>query len=142
MKAFNEYLKEAKVKKKQSDPAEARSLMQQAKERFADLKTLPLTEQNASFRFEDAYECLKEALHSFLSLEGYKPYSHEAIFAFVREQKILPEADAIRANRYREIRNDINYRAKKVTKDEAEEIITFVKDTLPKTKEKLLEKMQ
>ncbi len=136
MKTFKEFVHEGKVHKKSPDPAEARSLFQQAKERYADLQSLPLTEKNSSFRFEDAYECLREALQAFLSLEGYKPFSHEAIFSFAEEKGILQESQAARADRYREIRNDINYRGKKVTMEETKEIINFVKNALSFLEEK------
>tara|TARA_Y100000310_G_scaffold313181_1_gene361224 strand:- start:4030 stop:4455 length:426 start_codon:yes stop_codon:yes gene_type:complete len=131
MKKFIDFVNERKVKRKSSDPAEARSLMKQSKNRFKDLKQLPLNNDNASFRFEDAYEVLREALQSFLSFEGYKPYSHEAIFAFASDKELISEADIIKGNRYREIRNDINYRGKVVTKDETEEIISFITKILP-----------
>ena len=82
MKEFKELVREGKVEKRTPDFAEAESLLQQAKERLNDLLTLSLNEQNASFRFESAYESLREALQAFLAKRGYKPYSHEAIIAF------------------------------------------------------------
>jgi hypothetical protein len=131
MKKFSQYIKEKKVIKKSKDPAQARSLFVQAQERMKDLLTLPLHDSNASFRFEDAYEVLREALHSFLAQEGYKPYSHEAIFSYANEQKLLLDADVYTADRYRIIRNDINYRAKKVTIEEAREIIEYIQRIIP-----------
>ena len=141
MKKFQEYLYEKKVLRKSSDPTEARSLFTQAKERFSDLRHLPLNEKNAQFRFEDAYEVLRESLQSFLSLEGYKSYSHEAVFSFALENALLSEAKALKADRYREIRNDINYRGKKVTEQETKEVITFVRETLDELEKKFQEKI-
>lgn len=131
MKAFADFIAEGKVQKRGSNPVEARSLFVQSKERLADLQSLPIEERNAQFRFEAAYEVLREALQSFLALEGYKSYSHEAIFSFVFEKRILSEPDAMRSDRYREIRNDINYRWKRVSVDETKEIILFVMRILP-----------
>lgn len=136
MKSFQEFIKEGKVIKQSPDKAESSSLFKQAEERLADLITLPISERNASFRFEDAYEVLREATQAFLSAEGYKSYSHEALFSFAKERKLLTESDVIRSNQYRETRNDINYRAKKVTKEEAEEIIAFTKKIMKALKEK------
>ena len=126
MKSFTEYLKEKKVKKDLPNPAEARSLIKQSEDRLADLNSLPISELNAPFRFESAYEALREALQSFLAVKGYKPYSQDAIFANNKEKNLLSIADFEKENRYREIRNNINYRGKKVLKSEAEEIISFV----------------
>tara|TARA_Y100000310_G_scaffold311030_1_gene356914 strand:- start:2137 stop:2565 length:429 start_codon:yes stop_codon:yes gene_type:complete len=142
MKSFKEYILNKKVKKRSPDPAEARSLILQATERMKDLINLPLNEGNASFRFEDAYEALREALQSFISLAGYKSYSHEAIVSFAFENKLLSEAQTNRADRYREIRNDINYRGKRIIIEEANEIIKFVEDLLPVLKSKLDETLK
>ena len=83
MKSFNEYIIEKKAAKVQPDIAMAKSLLLQSKTRFADLKVLQINEENASFRFESAYETIREILHAFMAKEDYKPYSHEAIVAYV-----------------------------------------------------------
>ena len=141
MKSFQEFLTEEKVLKQSRDLAEARSLMQQAWDRSNDLSSLPVDISNAQFRFESAYECLREALQSFLSFEGYKAYSHEAIVIFSLEKKILSEAQAVKIDRYRTIRNDINYRGKKITIEEATEILHLVKSLLPLLRKILEEKL-
>ncbi len=137
MKVFIEFVKEGKVLKESSDPAEARSLFFQAQQRLKDLLSLPLNDQNASFRFESAYEVLREALQSFLALAGYKPYSHEAIFAFARGELLISEAEFQRIDRYREMRNDLNYRGKPLIVAEAQELISFSKQMLSRLKKEL-----
>jgi len=136
MKSFNTFIREMKVKKSTPNPAQARSLFLQAEERLSDLLLLPLSESNASFRFESAYEAIREALQAFLAESGYKPYSHESILVFGKENNLLSETEFQRANRYREIRNDINYRGKKVIIAEARENIEFAKILLLKLREK------
>ncbi len=131
MKEFEVYIQEGKVVRRSPDAIEARSLLTQAKERLTDLGTLPLNKQNASFRFEDAYEALREALQAFLSLKGYKPYSHEALLSFANEHNILSKGKIEQVDRYRKMRHDITYRAQKVSIDEAEEIICFVNQNMP-----------
>ena len=134
MKTFREFLLEKKVKKEIVDIAEAASLLKQAQERLQDLLTLPLSESNASFRFESAYESIREALQSFLAREGYKPYSHEAIIVFALEHHLLNDQEAASLDRYREKRNDINYRGQKVLVIEAQEIISFAKSIVNRLK--------
>ncbi|HLC97843.1 MAG TPA: hypothetical protein VJC21_03625 [Candidatus Nanoarchaeia archaeon] len=137
MKSFKEYLLDRqKVKKQSPDPAEADSLMRQASARLADLLALPLMENNASFRFEAAYESVREAIQSFMALEGFKPYSHEAIVAYAAEKKICNEREAITLDRYREKRNDINYRGQNIILEEAKQIILFAKELVAKLKKK------
>ena len=135
MKTFKEYLSEKKVKAQSPDPAEAESLLKQAQARLADLLTLSLNEKNASFRFESAYECLREAVQSFMAREGDKPYSHEAVVVYSYEKSLLNEKEAISFDRYREKRNDLNYRGQKLTLEEAKEIITFAKNIFLKLRD-------
>ena len=136
MKAFTDFINEGKVWKQSPDPAEARSLLNQAMARLNDLQSLPLNDNNASFRFESAYEVLREAIQAFMAFQGYKPYSHEAVFSFALEKQILPEPEAYKADRYREMRNDINYRGKTATVQETMEIISFVKRAMPALEKK------
>lgn len=137
MKPFREFVEEGKVRKGSLRHAEAHSLLEQSYERMEDLLSLPLTEKNASFRFEDAYESIREALQSFLALEGYKPYSHEAIVSFAFERQLLPEPKIMQIDRYREMRNDINYRGKKVSVEEAKEAVAFAKDAIAALRRRL-----
>ena len=132
MRSFQNYIDEKKVKKMSPDLAEADSLIQQAQDRVTDLLSLPLNEKNSSFRFESAYEALRETIQAFMSREGFKPYSHEAIIAYAYENELLNEGEAINLDRYREKRNDINYRGQKITVDEAKMIISFTKDLIAK----------
>ncbi|MFH1682979.1 MAG: hypothetical protein ABIA37_04235 [Candidatus Woesearchaeota archaeon] len=134
MKSFKEYLEEKKVKKGSPDSAQAKSLLTQAIDRLNDLLTLSLTETNSSFRFESAYECIREAIQSFMAAEGFKPYSHEAVVAYAAEKKLLNEKEFITLDRYREKRNDINYRGQKVMLEEAKQIISFAKEIISKLK--------
>ncbi|MFH2021383.1 MAG: hypothetical protein ABIJ34_08285 [archaeon] len=135
MRSFEEFLAEGKVVRGVPDPSESGSLKKQAIMRINDLKLLPIGEQNASFRFESAYESIREILQSYLAADGYKAYSHEAIIAFAKENSIISEADAFEANRIRQIRNDINYRAKLVTPYEAKEAIDFADKIINKLKD-------
>lgn len=136
MKTIKEYLSEYKIKKVSPDPAEAESLIKQAFERLMDLLSLPLTETNSPFRFEDAYECIREAVQAFMAKEGLNPYSHEAIIAFGREKKLLDEREAFTLDRYREKRNDINYRGQKVTLEEAKGVISLAKEIVVRLKKR------
>lgn len=75
MKTFKEFVGEGKVKKIQSDKIRAKSMLLQGDSRIADLRSLPINEETASFRFEDAYEAVREVLQAFMYLEGYNPFA-------------------------------------------------------------------
>lgn len=134
MKKFSEFIAEGKVKTGSKDPAEARSLFEQAQNRLIDVKNIKLTEQNAAFRFEDIYECMREALQAFMAVQGYKPYSHEAVIAFAQENKLITEAESAALDRYRTIRNDITYRGEKTTTEETAQALNFAEQLLNKLK--------
>lgn len=134
MKTFEEFIKSKEVKEGSPDVAQADSLFLQGIARLEDLVTLPLKETNASFRFEDAYESIRELLQAFMAREGYKPYSHEAVFVFAHEKELLTEPEFMRWNRYREKRNDIHYRAKAATVEETQEIIEHAKELAKRLK--------
>ncbi|MFW6025206.1 MAG: hypothetical protein ACOCRX_02580 [Candidatus Woesearchaeota archaeon] len=136
MKSFQEFVDEGKVKVGSSDPATSISLMKQARIRLKDLLSLSINEETAPLRFESAYECLKEAIHSFMSLDGYKPYSHEAIFSYAYDKKLLTESEVMRADRYRKIRNDINYRGETVSLKRAKKSIEFSKKIIKRLQKK------
>jgi len=139
MKFIHTYLAEGKVKQISKDPAMARSLIQQAEARLYDLEHLPLTSENASFRFEGGYECVREAVQAFMAYDGLKPYSHEAVISFARERGLLSESETAAFDRFRKIRNDINYEGEKTTVEETKEIIRFAHITFKTLKIKFNE---
>jgi len=84
---FKEYIENGKVKQSSPDLGQARSLLLQGIERMQDVKSLHISEQNASFRFESTYESIREALQAFMAYKGYKPYSHEAVIVYANEKQ-------------------------------------------------------
>lgn len=136
MKTFKEFVEEGKVKKDQPDKTRAKSMLSQGEARMADLKTLPLNDENAPFRFEDAYEAVREVLQAFMFLEGYNPYSHDAIIVFGYEKGLLTEAEFRRWDRNRKIRNDIHYRSEKTTIEETKDAIGSADELIKGLKKK------
>lgn len=136
MKTLREFIDEGKVKKAQPDKTRAKSMLFQGQARMTDLKSLPLNDENASFRFEDAYEAVREALQAFMFLEGYNPYSHDAIIVFGYERGLLTEAEFRKWDRNRKIRNDIHYRSEKTTIEETKDAIEMAAELILRLKEK------
>ena len=103
---------------------------------MTDLKSLPLNDENAPFRFEDAYEAVREVLQAFMFLEGYNPYSHDAIIVFGYEKGLLTESEFRRWDRNRKIRNDIHYRSEKTTTEETKDAIERAAELIERLKKK------
>ena len=93
IRPFNFYIESRKVVKQKPENNVAISLLKKAKERFGYIETQEIKDGNSFIIFENLYESLREATQSLLAIEGYKPYSHEAIIAFAFEEKIISEKD-------------------------------------------------
>ncbi len=117
---WNECVKERIVK----NVKEAKNLIRSTKE-IAEIKI-----KSAKFLSEDLfigkicllYDALREYLESLALENGYKIYNHECYVAFLRENLNKPR-EAEEFDKLRKIRNAINYYGRKVSKEEADEII-------------------
>jgi len=132
---FENYLKLGKVKKKTPDTEEAKSLLEQAKDRLSYIKYKKITDKTAKFVLQDAYEAAREAAQSLMSREGYKPYSHEATIAFIKEYHCdaFPEEITSRFDHFRKLRNDSVYKAATITIEDADSCLKFSMDFVKKT---------
>lgn len=80
------------------------------------------------------YDALREYLESVSLENGYKIYNHECYSAFLKEILSLPnEADLF--DKLRKIRNGINYYGRKVSEDEAEQVISDLNSLIRRVKE-------
>lgn len=138
---FQFYLDENLVKKESADIEEAKSLIEKAFQRMDFIKTQHLNEKTSTFVFEDIYECLREAAQSLMSLEGYKPYSHEAVIAFLKEFCRFDEYEIESFNRYRILRNNCIYKAAKVSSTACRDAMKFSENFLPKIKNEFDKKL-
>ncbi len=137
---FNHYLKNNLVKKASPDLGEAEALMKKAGGRLNfSIKTRDINKDSAAYIFEDIYECLREAAQSIMALEGYKPYSHEALIAFLKEIAHFREADISSLDRYRILRNKTIYKGEYISPETCEESLKFLLNFLPKLKIKFEE---
>lgn len=131
---FQFYLDENLVKRESPDKEEARSLIEKALQRLNFVKSQNINETTSTFIFEDIYECLREAAQSLMPLGGYKPYSHEAVIAFLREFYKFAAHEITAFDRYRILRNNCVYRAARVSPVTCKEAMKFLEAFLPKLK--------
>ena len=136
IKPFKYYLKENLVRKSIPNISMARSLIEKANLRLKRLTSLEIKEDESSFIFEEAYECIRESLQSLMEVSGYKPYSHEALISFCKEKNLLSDLELNDIDNYRILRNNSVYRAEKISLQKCIESIDFAKKALPKIKEK------
>ncbi len=125
MNDFEFYLDEGKVKRQSPDKEFAKSLINDASERF-EKSTMLDVKLFSKIIFENIYDAIREILDALLAADGYKSYSHEASIAYLRKYKIedsvIMELDSLRYKR-----NSSKYYGKGISPDDVLEIIRFYK---------------
>jgi len=139
IKPFEYFIKENLVRKSSSNISMAKSLLQKADIRLKRIVISKIEESESSIVFEEVYECLREASQSLMEIKGYKPYSHEALISFLKEQKFLSEENINILDNYRILRNNSVYKAEKVSLNKCLEAIEFAKHALPELENKFEE---
>lgn len=105
---FEESLKQGYAKRVKANKFRAKSLVKSAKLILTRLKKIPLDETTANTILRELYEALRQYCEAIGYLNGYKFLSHEAITHFISD--VLKEsAVALKFDRYRKLRNSINY---------------------------------
>ena len=139
IKPFEYFIKENLVRKSNPNISMAKSLLQKAAIRLKRIVTSKIEESESSIVFEEVYECLREASQSLMEIKGYKPYSHEALISFLKEQKFLSEENINILDNYRVLRNNSVYKAEKVSPHKCLEAIEFAKQVLPELENRFKE---
>lgn len=135
VKDFSYYLEKGDVKKSEQNPSEAKSLFEKAERRLERCNKDKLNSRNADLLFEDIYEAIRESAQSLMSLKGYKPYSHEATVAFIKEfYSEFTDYEVSTFDRFRRLRNDSVYKAVVIDMQDTNEIIGFAVAFIKKIK--------
>ena len=129
---FDKYLEDGKVEKQTPDINRGRSLFKKAEKRLKFLR--PITNQSADLGFEDIYEAMREASQSLMSIQGYKPLSHEVLIAYLRDIKKFDISIIHKFDSYRKLRNKSVYEAEKIELIETKEALVFAQKLLQKIK--------
>lgn len=132
--SFENYLRLGKVKKKTPDYEEAKALFEQSKERMEYTKLKDINQKTAKFVLQDSYEAVREAAQSLMSINGFKPYSHEATISFIKKfySSNFSEEEIYKFDHFRQLRNNSVYKAAKVMESDAKSSILFAKNFIHK----------
>lgn len=110
------------IKEVAKDEYLIKSLVKSSKRRFESSKRLKLDGVTASAKISLIYESIRELLEAFAIKKGFKVYNHECFCAFLNEvckDRISSEE----FDRFRKIRNQINYYGREIPIEEARIII-------------------
>jgi hypothetical protein len=106
--SFELSLDKGKARKAMPDKPRALSLFKSAIQAIETAKKIPLMQDTSKSIFRELYEGLREYCEAIGYLKGYKFLDHESIGFFIRD--ILGEESVSRNfDRYRKLRNGINY---------------------------------
>lgn len=141
IKEFSYYLETAAVRKKTPNKLLAESLLRKADVRLARIKKDTIDAAGASLMLEDAYEAIREAAQSLMEIEGFKPYSHEALIAFLKSRQLLNPPELRELDRYRILRNESVYEAKEFSVETGKEAVIFAENILPKIRKLFFERV-
>lgn len=133
---FKDFIKNGQVREASQDKELVKSLILTAKEDLEYLNSIKLSKLSVRKTVANYYDVLRSFLEAISSLDGYKIYSHEA-FAYFLKQK-GEEKLSFKFDRFRQIRNKINYYGKQISIEEAEEYIGSIKYMIIELKEKFL----
>jgi len=137
MLSWDEYVKKGVARKTTSNRGIIKSLIQMSDSRIAMISGISLNERNASVVFTNYYDSLREICEGIAILNGYKIYLHEAIALFIRE--ILKEnAIFMKFDRFRLMRNGVNYYGTPIPFNEASQSIEDIKQIIKQLKLKHL----
>lgn len=98
------------------------SLTKSSEKKFESNKRLNLDETTASTKISIIYESLREILEALAIKKGFKIYNHECFCAFLKEI-CKDEIYSLEFDKFRRIRNQINYYGKDVPTEETKSII-------------------
>ncbi len=132
---FQNYIRNGKVQKQLPNINRAKALINKAEKRLKYLPTL--NQETSSIVFEDIYNALREASQSLMMTQGYKPLSHEAVIAYLRDKENLNTQEIYKLDSYRKLRNKSVYETEKISTIKTKESLQFAKELIKKIKTKL-----
>jgi len=134
---FEDYIKEGQVRRTTKDLSLVKSLVDSAKKDLRFLSELEINDDSSRKIMVNYYDVLRSILEAIASIDGYKIYLHDAFTYYLKEIK-EEEVLAIKFDRFRKIRNSINYYGKSISIDEAKENIEEIKNIIDRLINKYL----
>ena len=137
---FEDFIKKGLAKKAQKDVQLAKALVKTAEQDMLFIGSLPIDDVSSRKIISNCYDILRSLLEAEASLNGFKIYSHEAFTYYLMENN--NEYASKNFERFRKIRNSINYYGKEISVEESKEIIAEIKELIEKTNLELSKKLE
>lgn len=117
--SFQDFIKLGQIKRVEIDKELAKSLLKTTKSDLIFFDSWQIDENSARKIVSNYYDALRSILEAISALEGYKIYSHEVFTDFLKEKNENLMAEKF--DRFRRIRNKINYYGSNISIEEAKE---------------------
>lgn len=134
---LKDFIEKGDVKRVSKDISLAKSLINSAENDLKFLRKLEINENSTRTIMSSYYGVLRSVLEAIGILNGYKMYSHEAFTYFLKEKN--EDLIAGKFDRFRKIRNKINYYGKDISVEETKENVEEIIELINKLKIKYLE---
>lgn len=130
---FEKAIQRGDAREIDKDPLRAKSLIKSSKDALLSAKELSLKEHNFKAIIRELYEALRQHAEALGYLRGYKFSTHEVITLFLKE--IIKKEDiSLKFDRYRKLRNGINYYGRDVSQEAVEKALVEIPEMIKELK--------
>jgi len=119
------WLKVKAIRNRQKDIEKIKSMIKSAEINAQVVKKIRIDENTATLIFREIYESIRQLGDAKWWILGYEPLNHEVSMEVLREFEIKDKIKLNSLERFKKIRNDINYMGFRATIFQAEEILDF-----------------
>lgn len=121
----DQWLRTGLVRRRQADIPRIRSMLEVAEMRALTAVQITITERSAISVFSELYEAIRQLGDAHLWLQNLEPRDHEVSLAALQAMTVKEAAQLNHLDRFRRIRNDVNYRGHRTSVEQAQEILGF-----------------
>jgi hypothetical protein len=136
---LKDFIEKGQVRAGEKDKILAKSLLKGTRTDIKFLERLQINEDSSRKIMSNYYDALRSILEAVSAIDGFKIYSHEAFTYFLMEKN--EELLATKFDRFRKIRNRINYYGKDISVEETKENIETIKRMINQLIKKYLDNM-
>ena len=128
---FEDFIRDGQARRGNKDANLAKSLFLKTMKDRDFFDDLEVNENSARKLVSNYYDFLISILEAIAVLDGYKVYSHEAFTYYLLEKG--QEKKSRNFERFRKVRNSINYYGKDIDVKEAAELVKEMKQLIEET---------
>lgn len=132
---FEDFIKKGLARRATKDIQLAKSLLKSAEQDLKFFHSIEINKISSRKIISNYYDSLRSLIEAVAAIEGYKIYSHEAFAYYLLERG--QENISQKFDRFRKIRNAINYYGKEIMAEEAKEIVKEITPAINKVKDEL-----